>query len=76
MFKDFILPPNAPSVVASTLFQILLVHLFLGFAYFHREKGLPSVLLSHQFLEGRSEMEESQPLHGLACNSFDLILGL
>jgi len=75
MFEDLILPSNVPSVVASALFRIFLVHQFLGFAYFHREKGLPSVVLSHQFLEGRSEMEKSQPLRGFACSSFDLILG-
>ena len=47
MFEDLILPFDIPSVVASALFQILFVHEFLGFAYFHSEKGLPSIVLSY-----------------------------
>ena len=72
MFEDLILSSNIPSVVASTLFQILLVHELLGFAYFHSEKGLSSIV----FLEGWSKMEKFQPLHGLSCSSLNLIPGL
>jgi len=31
MFEDLILPSNVPSVIASALFQILIVRFFLGF---------------------------------------------
>jgi len=33
-------------------------------------------MLSNQFLEGSSEMYESQPLHGSLCGSFDPVLRL
>ena len=47
MLEDLIFSSNIPSIVASTLFQILLVHELLSFAYFHSEKGLPSIMLSY-----------------------------
>jgi len=56
MFDNLILPANVPPVISSTLFQVFLLYLAFGFAYFRREKGLPSVMLSNQFLEGSSKM--------------------
>ena len=38
--------------------------------------SLPFVVLSNQFVEGGSDVEESQALHGSACSSLDHILGL
>ena len=38
--------------------------------------SLPFVLLSNQFLESGSEVEESQALHGFPCSSLDPLLGL
>jgi len=65
MFGDLVFPSNVSSMVTSVLLQILLVHEFLRFAYFICEKGLLSVVLSNQFLEGGSEVEKYQALHGL-----------
>ena len=78
MFEYLILSANVPSLVASVLLKFLLVHQFFSFAYFDCEKGLglPSIVLSNQFLEGGSEVEKSQALHGFPCGTFDLILGL
>ena len=53
MFEDLIFPSNIPSIPISLLssrrlcFKLLLVHEFLGFAYFHSEKGLPYIMLSY-----------------------------
>jgi len=47
MLEDLIFSSNIPSIVASTLFQILLVHEFLGFTYFHSENGPPSIVLTY-----------------------------
>jgi len=47
MFEDLTFPSTIPSVIVSALFQILLVHEFLGLTYFNSEKGLPSLVLSY-----------------------------
>jgi len=56
MFENLILPANVPPVITSTLFHFFLLYQAFGCAYFRSEKGLPSVMLSNQFLEGSSEM--------------------